>query len=457
MKAASLARFCLCILLFAQSAHSQVGYVLSQEKEGTATFYLASDTATAYLIDGGKGGTLTAPHVNDMPVLKFFLENKYRNLVVVCSHPHEDHAGGIKDIINNDPLMEKFDSIHFVDSGYPQSDALYQLFVDRHPTYPLEKLTRASATQKNAFLEVSKPTDTVYVRNFEYTPQNRRAIHGNTIISIITLQQGGVKTTVVDFDDADDRLVSQWVEWAKRDPANRKPDVVIAPHHGSDRTDISAVLDESLRPKSVVITANVNNRYGHPGPVTLAKLAKALGVENVHITGFSGVIGISQNGLPAITDKSIFERIESAVETDLASTTDIRERQALRVVGQLYMAKRETARSKALAAGSFSAPANSRSTFDNPSTPSSAISLFKKGLHNYGWVVTVNSSLDPNKMFIHESDAGGYLHNLLYVAKREANGTWSVYKPGTGSSSYDEFIGEMEAPSDVKIGACTCE
>jgi hypothetical protein len=292
------------ILSWGATALAQWGVILTQNREGSATLYLSQNNGVAYILDGGAIGGLTKPVLDGKPVLQGLLDKGYRHLVISCSHPHEDHAGGIKEIIQTDPNLEKFESVRFVDSGYPTSDSLFTLFSDCHPQYDKTRVIHSSALDRDAFSAISGKDDGVYVSNFIYTPRPGAAPHGHSVIAHIHLQKGGKVVRIVDFDDANDELVLRWSAWALQDPANRKPDVVIAPHHGSDGNDISPLLNPVIRPSSCVITANKKNRYLHPGPANLRKWIEAVGKENVHITGALENVYIAETGLRPISPEA---------------------------------------------------------------------------------------------------------------------------------------------------------
>jgi len=72
---------------------------------------------------------------------------------------------------------------------------------------------------------------------------------------------------------------------------------------------------------------------------------------------------------------------------------------------------------------------------------------FLRGIRS-GWVVTRNPS--TGKIFVHRSQNGMYLEDLLYTAKAEKDGTWTVY------DSSGTRLGSIKRPSGVSIGLCGC-
>jgi LysM repeat protein len=87
------------------------------------------------------------------------------------------------------------------------------------------------------------------------------------------------------------------------------------------------------------------------------------------------------------------------------------------------------------------------------------IQRLRDGLSS-GWIVTRNPS-NPDKIFVHESESGGYLRNLQYLARQSPDGqSWTVYLPvsrADGGTGYGRKIGVIDAPTNITIGDCGCE
>jgi beta-lactamase superfamily II metal-dependent hydrolase len=298
--------------LIVNEANGQRAEFLSLDSEGTASVYTDSVGRIAYLLDGGRKGSLVRPRLDNKPVLAALLDRGIKHLVVTCSHPHDDHAGGLIEVIDSDANVARFDNITFVDSDYPEAESLYQRFLQRWPNYPPSKVRYESAKKRDAFAYFRSSGGDCKMSNFVYEPPNEPSHpHGQTVIATTDLTKAGTTTRVVDFDDASSALVAQWAEWAKANPAERRPDIIIAPHHSSDLTEISLLLDSAIRPKACVITANSSNRFVHPGPANWLKLVESLGVENVHVTATGNVV-VTEKGLPALSKEA-----RSAIRTQV--------------------------------------------------------------------------------------------------------------------------------------------
>jgi hypothetical protein len=295
--------------------------VLSQEREGSATVYHSKVDGKALIIDGGRRGGLTAPRMGGKAVLEFLLAEDIGELVIVCSHPHDDHAAGIREIIRSDANLPRFKKITFVDSGYPVAKSLYTLFTERHPNYA--GTVEYKSAQGADALGLIMSTGRLRATNLAAEPVAGATEHGNSVISTTTLEVNGKTVRITDFDDADNGRVSQYLEWVKADPVNRAAHVVIPPHHGSDGNDITPFLSGPLKPKAIILTANGENQYIHPGPKNLQKWADALGIENIFVTGAAGNVRVTADGtITAANGPATRERMLAAVLRPALATTE---------------------------------------------------------------------------------------------------------------------------------------
>src|SRR5262249_55740516 len=143
------------------------------------------DASTAWITDGGRRGSqgIQGGAIEGQSVLAYLREQNVTKLVITCSHPHEDHMGGLVDIVKGEEV-KSFHSVLFVDSGIPPDDSLYALYKRTHGEANAANHARyESAFGRNAFAEVNVPGASVEVSNFKYTPDpGERDPHGRSII-----------------------------------------------------------------------------------------------------------------------------------------------------------------------------------------------------------------------------------------------------------------------------------
>ncbi|MDB5348521.1 MAG: hypothetical protein JWP89_6898 [Schlesneria sp.] len=310
------------LLYFApETANAQEVICLTIQGKGTATVMIPNNTKenvvsdTAYILDGGEATTgITTARLNDKPILQALLNDySIKHLVFVCSHPDRDHMGGLMAIVKNknenDTDLEQFDRITFVDTEVDgevlPTDAkksLFKTFQEFHPAY--DKVEHKSARKGdkivNAFTGELAGTEQLKVANLSYTITGGRPHDQALIVEHSLIGEGGVKSIAVNFDDAENGLVGEWIRQRVETLGKaRTPLICIVPHHGSNNTDLSPLLDPKLKLnwQSTVFTVNPRNKFKHPGARNMETAIRLVGLKNVHITGrlAPGIDGVREN------------------------------------------------------------------------------------------------------------------------------------------------------------------
>lgn len=284
-----LVRLVACVLVLALPAEASRLAYFKLAGEGTAGLVLVDDFENkplrAVIIDGGGGGDsgLMGVQLQKMSVFEFLEVHGYRELVVLCSHPHRDHIGGLKAATREASTFitggkPRFDRVTFIDST--DSDRLAPEYdraraAARAAGVKLPRASYQSAENRNAFAGmVDQSAASVRLETWKYKPQGKPHPHGRSIITIVEfldLEQQ-VVFRHVDLDDADQALAERFAAAMKS--RGLLLDSFTAPHHMSDRTnDISPLLAltrerDGQRP-TVIATVNEGNRFDHPGPENL--------------------------------------------------------------------------------------------------------------------------------------------------------------------------------------------
>jgi beta-lactamase superfamily II metal-dependent hydrolase len=224
--------------------------------QGDAILTQAPEGRTA-LIDAGPGPSV-APALRQLGVESLDL--------LVATHPHADHIGGMVDVIESMPVR------YFLDNGQPHPTATYERLLDaltRHPEIAyLEAIPRTIALGDVAIAVLPLPPA-------EFTEQNDNSV-------ALVVRYGGFSA----FLSGD----SQRGEVTYLTRIGAVPDVTLlkAPHHGSDNGFTPAFL-AAARPEVVVISVG-NNNYGHPGPEAMSAYASV--AERVLRTDLDGAIAV---------------------------------------------------------------------------------------------------------------------------------------------------------------------
>lgn len=231
---------------------------------GQADSILIRDGNYNMLIDAGNNsdGEKLVKYYKELGITSF----KY----VFASHPHEDHIGGMDDIINN------FDIENFY---MPDKLSTTKTFEDM-----LDALER-----KNLKYIVPKVNDKLSLNNSNinviYVGSDESDINDSSIVLKLNYFSNSFLFTGDLGSNKEKEILNSG--------ANIKADVLKVGHHGSGYSTASLFLDK-VNPSFAVISVGKNNIYKHPASSTLEKLNKR-GIK-VYRTDLDGTILFESNG-----------------------------------------------------------------------------------------------------------------------------------------------------------------
>jgi competence protein ComEC len=189
--------------------------------------------------------------------------------LVVASHAHADHIGGLPAVI------DAFAPAFALDNGVPHTTRAFVRY--------LEALERSGAL----LLAPERRTIGLGEVSLHVLPSPGHPEWGHNDNSVgLLVEYGGFRASLT--GDAEARLFAWWLDEV---PDLFEPvQVHKASHHGSYHGDTRAAL-QRLRPEVVVISAGAYNRYGHPHERVLARYA-AVGA-TVYRTDLHGTVIIT--------------------------------------------------------------------------------------------------------------------------------------------------------------------
>lgn len=291
---------CIAFFVFFLGASSLVGQeatFFALQGPGQGSVAIDHAKRTAYITDLGRAGDGRKASLDGTPLLEKLAQLDVLHLVLTCSHPHSDHAGGIRALIESprgffiDDQMSKprFESITIIDDTAADSlfPVLQKVLGEQTPI----AIAHVNARNRNAFDGISGKDDAVFIENIPYVADTRGGAHGNSVVTHLVL---GGKTSIVDFDDANSSVIRKTVA-GLRSKGITSIDIFVAPHHGSAYHDIEPIL--SLGPTTAIITVNPRNPYGHPAPAILLALMDRLGPEHVFFTGSAENVFLNPDGV----------------------------------------------------------------------------------------------------------------------------------------------------------------
>ncbi len=214
--------------------------------QGTAVLVRAPDGRTA-LIDAGPASADVAARLRGLGVDRLDL--------VVASHAHADHIGGMPDVLRT------FRPTWLLDNDLP------------HDTRTYERTLEAALEADVGLLAPERRTITLGDVELHVLPPPGVAAWGQNDNSVGVRVEYGAFSAVLPGDAEPD----QWAWWLDRHgDLLGSVSVHLAAHHGSRNGDTAEALAR-LTPELVVVSAGRENRYGHPHPEALARYDRFAG------------------------------------------------------------------------------------------------------------------------------------------------------------------------------------
>ena len=218
-------------------------------------------------------------------LVKQLKERKVKDLdIVVITHPHGDHMGGMAE------LFKDFKIKQIYDNGQSSNTAMYRNYLK-------------NIKAKNIAYKVLKKGDTftlgddvkfaVLSPDKPFTKENTQGVsesgltNNNSIVCKMTYGQFAMMFTGDAQKEAEDQILKTYK------PADLKSDVLKVGHHGS-KTSSSDAFVKAIATKSATISCAAGYQYKFPHEPTLKTLQK-YNVE-VYRTDRNGTITITTDG-----------------------------------------------------------------------------------------------------------------------------------------------------------------
>lgn len=231
---------------------------------GQADSILVQSAGVNMLIDAGTNnmGNTVVQNLKDLGITKI----NY----LVGTHPHEDHIGGMDDVINNFEIGTIY---------MPKVQTNTKTFEDVLDAISNKGLTITTPEVGYVF-EVGNTKCEVMCVGTGTTEEN-----SNLNLSSIVIRMVYGEESFLFMGDAEEKNESsrQWPQTT----------VLKVGHHGSDTSSSESFLNQ-VKPEISVISVGINNTYGHPKKTTLDKL-NALET-SIYRTDQNGTITITCDG-----------------------------------------------------------------------------------------------------------------------------------------------------------------
>lgn len=207
---------------------------------GQADSILIENNNEFMLIDAGNNsdGPLLTKYFESMGIESF----KY----VVATHPHEDHIGGLDNIINNFNISTIYmpDAITTTTTFEDVLDAIAK----KNMTYTIPKID-STFTLGDANLKVI------------YTGTDTSDLNNTSIVLKMTFGNTSYLFTGDATEETEEKILTKDIE----------ADVLKIGHHGSKYSSTDNFL-KKVNPTYAIISVGKNNKYNHPSSQTINKL-----------------------------------------------------------------------------------------------------------------------------------------------------------------------------------------
>jgi beta-lactamase superfamily II metal-dependent hydrolase len=205
--------------------------------------------------------------------------------LVIATHPHADHIGGMDAVVQSLPIK------NYIDNGLPHTTQTYQkLMTDiegRKIPYKAAIAGQVFNLDDGAKLEVLFPNGTPLTNT-------RSDLNANSVVTRLT-HAGHCFLFTGDSEEPTEQALLASGKLGKCD-------VLKVAHHGSNHSTTPALLD-AVHPSIALVSVGVHNRYGHPGEETLKRIATE--GATIYRTDLSGQITVTsdEKGIHVTTQK----------------------------------------------------------------------------------------------------------------------------------------------------------
>jgi beta-lactamase superfamily II metal-dependent hydrolase len=247
----------------------------------------ASNNLTVHFLDVGQGDSellqfngknvLIDGGVQEMgPRVESYLkDNGVSSLdIVVATHPHADHVGGLIAVLNDFPVKQ------VLDIGQSHPSPIYESFLtlidQKNISYKNPQQGQTINLDPNLTIEVLNPPSTQFSDDLNQNSIALKVTFNN--VSFLLMGDAG-------FEAENSILASGY---------DLKSDILKVGHHGSSSAS-SATFLAKVKPAISIIEVGAGNDYGHPTQKTLNALQQ-IGTK-VYRTDLNGNITITTNGL----------------------------------------------------------------------------------------------------------------------------------------------------------------
>lgn len=217
------------------------------------SIFIQAPNGKQMLVDGGRGANVLVKLAGVMPFGDRSID------VVIGTHPDADHIGGLVDVLDNYTIE------NFIEPGAQSKSKIYQTLENKIDEKKISHiLGRAGMRimldkEKGVYFDILYPD-----RDVEGSETNDASIVGKLVYGETSVMLTG------------DSPKEKELYLVNKNPSILDVDILKLGHHGS-RTSSSREYLEATTPATAIISAGLNNSYGHPHKETIGSL-EVLGI-----------------------------------------------------------------------------------------------------------------------------------------------------------------------------------
>jgi competence protein ComEC len=246
-------------------------------RQGDSAF-IRTPGGKTILVDAGEGGGHHGFDAGDDIILPFLRRNGVRTLdLIVMTHPHEDHVGGMPAVLEDVGARTVIDSGESFET-HPRRTALRTLRRQG------ARLVLARRGQKVTFSDGVTIT-VLNPANGSADDESEEAINDHSIVLRICYRRASFLFDADAGDEAEDEMLSAC--------GSVRSTVLKVGHHGSKEATSELWL-KAVRPRIAVISVGRHNFFGHPSRETIQRLTNC--GARIFRTDRDGAVTITTDG-----------------------------------------------------------------------------------------------------------------------------------------------------------------
>lgn len=238
----------LGVALYRIESKNQISRIVFLDVGQGDAIFIEAPNGVQVLIDAGPDGAVVT---SISEVMRFW----DRTIdVVLPTHADKDHIGGFPDI------FRRFEVAHVYDTSNTATTAIYEEYARLR-----DMETRSVLGAWSGDIIALDRQSGVYLRVL-FPDQDVSGLDRNDASTVVQFVHGDIEVLLTGdaSTDVEEYLVHMYGD-------GLRSEILKAGHHGSDTSTSNLFLD-TVQPEAVVVSAGLDNRYGHPHPDVVARI-----------------------------------------------------------------------------------------------------------------------------------------------------------------------------------------